>query len=417
MHSWDMDDNDSARDETEVATAGRTGPSGIDSHSIDAVLARLDRLEAENRSLRHTIDGLRNSAATGAPARDAPDNDCDSEQDEAVLSRRRLMLGGGIAAAVGTIAAVGGGTPVAAAPGSLAKDTINGVDAITGVQGSIVPGSASTPVFKVTNLNFDAGTALDALGYDAGVRAQALNGTGAAIFARHSAGGAGISSFVFGDPNTQPSSAASASIRAEVSSSYPEVPAFLALADVTLRTQNLASGVPESTDAEAGDLFVRASGTGGATWWVCAQPAAGGTPARFVRLMSDKSAGAFEALDAPIRVYDSRPAELPATGPKFALADGFERTVSCTLNTAGAVPNDATAVVINLAGTNTSGDGYLAAFPFGQAWGGTASLNLTAGQSTSNTTTVGCGADARITIRAGIQGAVDVVVDVIGFYR
>ena len=364
---------------------------------------RLDRLEAENQALRERL--------ASSPAGAGPDTPS--------ISRRALVTGSA-AVVAGTLASVASGDRAAAAPAAVILDEINDSTNPTVVRGPItelVPDDTNilTGAFSANNTNATQGTGLTASGPSYGIFSAS---PGVGVFTRSDGGGTAVYGWVDGDPVANPPGTSSAGVRGHAGSQYPTVPAFLATGTITLRSHENAGGVPASAGAEPGDLTIRRQADGSATWWVCVQEAVGPTAARFVRVAAPESAGTFETLPSPIRVYDARPGELPLTGPKVPLVGGVERVIDCTANTGGAVPSDATAVVINLAATGGSSPGYIGAYPAGAVWGGTASLNFNVAEAISNSTTVGCGTGAEIALLAGDAGTtVDVVVDVIGFYR
>lgn len=382
-------------------------PHTLTTQTLQTLTDRLDALEAENRSLRAVVD----EHADTAPS---------------ALSRRRLVLGGG-AAALGAVVGSVTASPVAA--GGLAADPVlknenNVVTAPTSITGDIrvvtKAGDISdvfTTALAASNQNPTVGTALYGVAQSFGVAGLASNGDGTGVFGRSEAGNVGVHGFTYGDAVASPVSQFTSGVWGQISSSYPTAPAFLADGRITLRTLANPGGVPTSAGAEAGDLTIRREADGTATWWVCVEQASGGVDARFVRIAGPNAGGAFEPLPAPLRVYDSRVGEPPATGPKEALPVSTERTIDATLNTGGAVPADALVLWINLTATQGTHPGFLSAYSADVAWSGTSNVNYTAGQSIANAVTVRCD-HGRIKVRAGgPAGTVHFIVDVIGFSR
>lgn len=383
--------------------------------TLQELTDRLDALEAENRLLRQRAE------SRTQPVESAADGSAIS-----VISRRKLVLGGG-AAALGAAVVTASSTPAAAAPGApLALEQGNPVNAPTSMSGDIrdMPlaggpdaSDVFTSVLSASNQHPNVGTGFYGYAQSYGVCGLASGANGTGVFGRSDVGGTGVHGWVYGDAVSSPVSDFTAGVWGQVSSSYPTAPAFLADGQIALRTLPNPGGAPASEGAVAGDLTIRREADGTATWWVCVEEASEGDDATFVRLAAPDSGGAFEPLPAPIRVYESRPGEAPATGPKTPLAVGTDRTIDCTLNTAGAVPTDARVLWINLAATQSTDAGYLAAHSADASWGGTANLNYAAGQDVSNAVTVRCD-EGRITIRAGgPSGSVHFIVDVIGFSR
>jgi hypothetical protein len=105
----------------------------------------------------------------------------------------------------------------------------------------------------------------------------------------------------------------------------------------------------------------------------------------------------------PLRVLDTRN-NGGTLGPDYILRLGG---VSC--------PANATAVIINVAGTNTTTSGALIVYPTGATQPNVANLNWTAGATVPNLVIVKLGTNGQITIH-NIQGSVDVVVDLEGCF-
>jgi len=79
------------------------------------------------------------------------------------------------------------------------------------------------------------------------------------------------------------------------------------------------------------------------------------------------------------------------------------------------VPSDAVAVSFNFTMARTQGLGYLAAYPQGEAWGGTSTVNYIAGQIVANSTVIALGSTGELeTFVAGHQA--DLIIDVNGYY-
>lgn len=146
--------------------------------------------------------------------------------------------------------------------------------------------------------------------------------------------------------------------------------------------------------------------------WLCV---AGGTPGTWKRISGPSTAGAFVPLSRPVRVYDSRPGQAPAIGPKIPLVANTPRTVDCTGNTSG-VPIGASAVQVNLVATNTpAAAGFMTIYTDGIPWPGTSNLNYQSGQTVAVTTLTALSATAKCAVRSSV--GTDVLIDVIGFYQ
>jgi len=166
---------------------------------------------------------------------------------------------------------------------------------------------------------------------------------------------------------------------------------------------------PIGTGAAApGILFVDGVGD----WWASTDSANVNAPWR--KLASAQSAGQLHILQAPVRVYDSRPGEDPAgIGPKAPTASNTPRPIDTTANFSG-VPATANAVMISLTIAGPQGAGFASAWPGGE-FPGTSNINFAPGQNIAVTTTVGCGPNASIVIMSNT--VTDFLVDVIGYYQ
>ena len=113
---------------------------------------------------------------------------------------------------------------------------------------------------------------------------------------------------------------------------------------------------------------------------------------------------------APTRILDSRTttggwnAPLGADAPRDLVVAG-----------ANGIPDDATAVVVNLTATDVSDMTYLTAWPTGLPRPISSILNVEPGDTTANLATVPIGADGAITV-VNAAGTTAVVADVVGYY-
>ncbi|MET9573475.1 hypothetical protein ACFYNW_31845 [Streptomyces virginiae] len=90
-------------------------------------------------------------------------------------------------------------------------------------------------------------------------------------------------------------------------------------------------------------------------------------------------------------------------GTKFAGRDG--------------IPDDATAVALNVTVTNPREAGHLTVFPSGGSVPITSNVNFRAGQTVANSVIVPVGPDGSVNFRNGAWSGTDVIVDVVGYYR
>jgi hypothetical protein len=153
--------------------------------------------------------------------------------------------------------------------------------------------------------------------------------------------------------------------------------------------------------------------------WLCTAP---GTPGTWVRITGTGSAGALQVLPSPVRVYDTRPGAPPTTvGPKTPLATGVPRGDIALGTNGSTVPTDATAAIISVTVTNTtggspSGPAYLGLYANGASYTGTSNINWTSpGSTIAVTTTTALGAGA--TIAAFASHPTDLIIDVIAYHR
>ena len=132
------------------------------------------------------------------------------------------------------------------------------------------------------------------------------------------------------------------------------------------------------------------------------------------KLAGPQSAGQLHLLDAPVRVYDSRPGESPtAVGPKAPTASNSAVTIDTRQNSSG-VPTTANAVLINLTIAGPQGGGFASVWPSGP-FPGTSNINFTPGQNIAATATVGCGPGASILVMSNT--VTDFIIDVSGYYQ
>ncbi|MCU0268845.1 MAG: hypothetical protein MUF83_09370 [Acidimicrobiales bacterium] len=168
---------------------------------------------------------------------------------------------------------------------------------------------------------------------------------------------------------------------------------------------------PTSTSGRSAGTVVRDSN--GDVWFCVAT----GTPGTWRKLSGPATAGVLHVLATPVRVYDSRPGFAPAFGIKAPLTAGVARDCDLKANGSG-VPAGATAVLVSLVATGTTGDagGFLAIYRNGLAWPGTSNLNWSGpGQNVAVTTLTAVDGSAICKLYANV--VTHVVVDVLGYYR
>ncbi|MFN8038334.1 MAG: hypothetical protein U0Q07_03890 [Acidimicrobiales bacterium] len=121
-------------------------------------------------------------------------------------------------------------------------------------------------------------------------------------------------------------------------------------------------------------------------------------------------------LTTPVRIYDSRPGNNPATGPKTPLVGPTTRSnLDATINGSG-VPAGAAAILANVTVVNTVGSGFLVAYKNGAAQPLASTINwFGSGQVLANTTVIALDANGRFAASVGGGSQTDVFVDVIGY--
>ena len=160
--------------------------------------------------------------------------------------------------------------------------------------------------------------------------------------------------------------------------------------------------------ATLGTLYV--DGTG--DWWA-ATVTDPSNPA-WRKLAGAQSAGQLHLLDAPVRVYDSRPGLAPETvGPKAPTASNSAVTVDTRQNNSG-VPTTANAVLINLTIAGPQAGGFASVWPSGP-FPGTSNINFSPGQNIATSAVVGCGPGASIQVMSNT--VTDFIIDVSGYYQ
>jgi hypothetical protein len=163
---------------------------------------------------------------------------------------------------------------------------------------------------------------------------------------------------------------------------------------------------PVGDPAFAGTLYVDSGGN----WWAATKSDI--ADGQWRKLAGPGTAGALHLLSAPRRVYDSRPAETPAIGPKNPLAPNTARTIDPRGNSSG-VPIEARGVLITLTIPALAAGGFATAWPSGP-WPGTSNINFSGGQNIAVTTVVGLGPGATFLVQANV--ATNVVIDIVGYY-
>lgn len=142
-----------------------------------------------------------------------------------------------------------------------------------------------------------------------------------------------------------------------------------------------------------------------------ASPLASVSPAAATTVSATATTGAYTAVK-PVRILDTR----SKNGVSTTTPVGAGATLSLQVSGRGGVPaSGVSAVVLNLTAVNPTAAGYLAAYPAGQAFPGTSSVNFAKGGTRANLVTVPLGTGGKISIR-NATGATHVLADVTGYY-
>jgi hypothetical protein len=183
---------------------------------------------------------------------------------------------------------------------------------------------------------------------------------------------------------------------------------------VTAFARNATTGGP--TCSTTGALTCTVTGLAddaGYTFTVAAQNAFGfGAVSPPSEVAVPKASGQWFHPVTPTRLLDSRPATQvgPYASPWLG---GTTRAVSVA--GVGAIPDDATAVTLNVTATDTTTAGYLTVWPADAPRPVASSLNWGAGQTVPNSVTVAVGTGGAVDVY-NPGGQTDVVIDVTGYY-
>jgi ABC-type phosphate transport system substrate-binding protein len=125
--------------------------------------------------------------------------------------------------------------------------------------------------------------------------------------------------------------------------------------------------------------------------------------------------GTFTALDAPVRLLDTRE---PIGAPKAKIANGATLPFLVAGASGSGVPaSGVSAGVLNVTVTNTAGGGFLSAFPNGTTPPTASNLNFNAGNTIPNAATVKLGGDGKVALFNGSNGPLDAIADIAGYFK
>ena len=365
--------------------------------ALESELAAYRRQMAADRADNDRSSGNRRTVP-GAPDTGPRDQGLSGRSDGDGQLGRRQLIGKAGAATAGAVAAA---TLLSNDPASAAAGTFDGNPAVsaTGLFGDGVDGSTNLAgkngvyghtsvdgATAITGRNFAIGNAIEgfATGGGTGVFGQSASGLGAFGSATSGIGVSGYATTGHG-------------VRAVSSDGNQGANLYL----------QASKGDPRglATPHFAGEVIADTSGG----LWFCV---GNGNPGSWRRLAAPSTAGSFNVLAAPVRIYDSRPGFPPSTPPKSAMANGETRVLSCS---PAGMPGGAVAVFVNLTVTNTSAAGFLGLFAAGVSWPGNSSVNWDrAGATVANSAVVGCNALNQIS--AYCAGTTNLLIDVMGYW-
>ncbi len=360
--------------------------------TLAGLAARLDALEAENRSLRAELDGLRRPPGPD-PAPAGP-----------VGRRQALRAGRPAAGAAAAPVVASDAAPAAAANGS---NLVIGQTNNTGTLPTRLQVTGNQPQY-----GFAVVDNTPAPGYESFAPAVVGHARGTAFFCGVRGFGEGPQLGVYGESVTNVGVlAASGSGTALVAESETGGALELESPRYHLLLKGTATAPVLTTTAHTSGEILRDAG---GSLWLCV---ASGSPGTWRKLGGATTAGSLHLLPAPVRVYDSRPNSLPAQGPKTPLPEGnVARTIDLKVNGSG-VPAGATGVLLTVLLLNaTAGAGNATVWANDEpkpsattlVWGGDAGRFTTMAVSAVD-------AQARVKVDASLQ--THVALDVVGYYR
>lgn len=355
----------------------------------------LEELRAEIAALRAEVSDLRRDrSAAPLPA------------TRATSSRREVLRRFGSVAGMAALGGAGatalaGASPAAAAPGPMNIGTSNAADASTEIRvGTPAGGDLFSHVFSANDGSWLPGGPAASNTPDTGTRAAV-------------AGYAGTNVIHGGFFQTNAGVPGSAGIR--VNGENPTAYGIRAKgrrAPLLIDRHDSEPPAPARLDAHAGGEVVHDSA---GDLWFCV---GAGSPGVWRKVSGPSTSGQLHLLGSPVRCYDSRDGYAP-----FGVLKGLvsaPRLVDCRVTADGGaavVPVDAVGLVVNVTAVDTTGAGYLAVYPGGTSFPGTSLLNYGLNGTVANSTSVGCGPGATLTVRCGGGGVGHVIVDIMGYYR
>jgi hypothetical protein len=349
------------------------------------VEGRLAALEAEIVELRAQLAARVPSA--GSPPQPVAGNEMDPPAR--ILTSRRAVLGGAVAAAAAVTGALASSQPAAATTGAMQYGAANNAGSAATTltsSGSPALGVTNTGGGSAVSATGSTGTAIDA----SATTGRAVNITttsGVGIWSQTDSGVAGLFN----------------------SASGGGVEVLAPRWHLWLRALGRVAPTEDSVLHVEGEVLL----DGAHDLWVCIED---GTPGVWRKLGGGGTAGAFHLLPAPVRIYDSRPGTSPTAGAKKPLGPSEVRVLDAAANNTG-VPLGATGVAVTCMVVNAAaGSGNFTIWADGVArpaantmvWGGSDGRHSTFALSALS-------AERKLKVSSSLR--TDVVVDVVGYYR
>jgi hypothetical protein len=402
---------------------------------VAALVARMDRLEAENAELRSRLDGV------APPPNPAPSATVDTNGSRRSAGRRHALRAGlAVAGAAAGAVLLEPRTAAAANGGAVILGTYNnGASQPTGIVASGFPGNVwgfgvadstvsdygnspaigagASGVFQ-TGLKAIAGdqdgfvaVRAEAHGSSTGMQCSSDDGRAATIVsgtgrALDVASGNGSSTAQFTNSST-----GSALVAVSDSSLYVGAHGGSVGYHAHLDTFGRQAPTLDATSHSIGHLVRESNGN---LWWCVAA----GTPGTWRKLSGPSTAGQLHLLNAPVRAYDSRAGTFPSGGSKTPLPANTARTIDLKNGSTG-VPADATGVLVTILLVNlASGPGNFTIWAngVGRPSGNTMVFaNTAASNRASSLAVTKVDASGQCQVYSSLK--TDLTVDVVGYYR
>jgi hypothetical protein len=171
---------------------------------------------------------------------------------------------------------------------------------------------------------------------------------------------------------------------------------------------HLAAGTPTAGSYDIGDIIRNAAGD----TYVCTVAGVAPSVAKFQKIAGPAAGGSVHLVPSPTRIFDSRAAQPPFSGPKGIVTNGWEFLFSPP------VEAGSKAAIVSLLVFDTLSNGYLTAWENGKPRPGTINAFWTAGMATASTTFVALSPAGQFRLFcANDPGGVNIAIDLLGYLR